>query len=175
MRIAAALSDSSSVMVSPDSDSASKWFGVTKRCQRQDLGLQGLIGVQGVAGLLALADQDRVQDHMLEGAICQRLLHSADGCRAAEHADLHCVQHRRCAGSGTIGRRRGFQLVRDDLLVHRHKAVVPVVLRVEGNNAGEVRDAEHSEFLEGLEIGLRAGATGRFGTGDGQGDGRGNS
>jgi hypothetical protein len=133
-----------------------------------------------MARLLAFADEYRVQHHMTEPSRYQRGGNCADGRRAAQHADLHGVQngpvqyrpaqHRRRACRRTVGRRRGFQLIRDDLLVQRHKTVVPVVVRIEGDDARQVGDAENAQFLEGLQVRLGAGAARGFGAGDRQYD-----
>ncbi|CAI3792196.1 Sialic acid transporter NanT [Pseudarthrobacter sp. MM222] len=48
--------------------------------------------------------------------------------------------------------------------------MVPVVLGVEGDDAGQIGDAENAQLLEGLQVSLRAGTTGGLGAGDGQGD-----
>ena len=145
--------------------------GRDERGQRQDLCLECLVRVEGVAGLLALADQHRVQDNVAERTRSQSGGHCRDGGRAAQHADLHGVQHGRRARSGTVSRRRCLQLVRDDFLVHGHEAVVPVILRVERDDAREVGDAKNAEFLERLQVGLGSGAAGRLRAGDGQDDG----
>ena len=132
--------------------------GGDERGQRQDLVLERIVRVQGRAGLLPLADQHRVQHHMGEAALGERGGDGVDGRRGAEHADLHGVDVVR--GGGRL------DLVRDHLRVHRDEAVRPVVLRIEGDDAGQGRGAEGAELLERLQVGLRAGASGGLGAGD---------
>src|SRR5699024_9376017 len=118
--------------------------------------------VQRGAGLLALADQHRVQDHVGEGALAERGRDGVDGGGGAEHADLH--------GVDLVHRGGGLDLVGDHLRVDGHEAVAPVVLRVEGDDAGQSSGAEGAELMERLQVGLRPGASGGLGAGDGEGD-----
>src|SRR5690625_7133447 len=59
--------------------------------QRQDVLLQGIVGVQSGAGLLSLADQHRVQDHVAQVALGQRAGDRIGGGRVAEQAELQVV------------------------------------------------------------------------------------
>ena len=170
MRMAAALSDSTSVISRPESDSASKWLGVTKVASGRICAFSAWSVSRAWPGSWPLQISTGSSTTLPERVGLQRAGNRGDGRRAAQHADLHGVQHGRRARRGTVRRRRRLQLVGDHLLVHRDEAVVPVVLRIEGDNAGQVGDAEDAEFLEGLQVRLRAGAAGGFGPGDGQDD-----
>ena len=132
---------------------------------RQDLGAQRVVHCAGRGELLALADEHRVQDHVGEPVLLQGRIDDVDRGGGAEHADLDGVDRR-------VDARAGLDLVVDDLRVHRHEAVVPAGLRVHGDDAGQGRAAEDPQLVEGLEVGLGAGAAGGLRSGDGEGDGR---
>ena len=120
--------------------------------QRQDLRGQGLVGVQSGARLLTLADQDRVEDDVPPLLTLERLLDHVDGVGRAEHAELDHVEV--VAGGG------GLDLVGDHPGLDRHESMVPVVLRVVGDDAGERAHTVDAEFLESFQIGLDTGSAG---------------
>jgi hypothetical protein len=171
MRTAAALRDSTSVISRPDSDSASKWLGVTNVASGRICALSAWSVSRAWPGSWPLQMRTGSRTTLLNAPDARDGGHGRNGGRAAQHADLHGIQHGRCAGSGTVGRRRRLQLVRDDFLIHGHEAVVPIILRIERDNARKVGDAENAEFLERLQVSLGAGAAGRLRTGDGEDDG----
>src|SRR5699024_352049 len=61
---------------------------------------------------------------------------------------------------------RGLDLVGNDLRLDRDEPVVPVVGRVEGDDAGQGAHTVGAEGLEGLQVHLDPGATGGFGSSD---------
>ena len=127
---------------------------------RQDLLTQGVVGVEGGTRLLALADEDGVEDDLGELVGLQGLGDDADGRRGTEHADLDGVDLAVDGGGG-------LDLIMNDLRIDRHESVSPVVVGVEGDDAGQGRASEHPELVEGLEVGLGSGATGGLGPGNG--------
>ena len=120
------------------------------------------VGVECGTGLLALADEDRVQHDVAPRLGTQRGGDHVDGGRGAEHADLHDVE--------VVGGGGGLDLVGDHLRVDRDEPVRPVVVRVERDEAGDRADAVDAELLVGAQIGLDTGAAGGLGTGDDEGE-----
>ena len=135
------------------------------RGARQDLGAQGVVHLEGAPELLALADEDRVEHHGGEVVGLQGPRHDVNGGGRTQHADLDGVD------AGVDGG-AGLDLVGDDGRVDRDEAVVPAVLGVHGHDAGQGRAAVDAEGVEGLEVGLGAGAARGLGAGDGQGNRR---
>src|SRR5699024_9606980 len=91
-----------------------------------DVLAQRVVGVQRGAGFLALADQRRVEHHVGEGSLRERLGDGVDGGGRAEHPDLDDVQ--------VVGGGGGLDLVGDHLGLDRYEAVGPVVVRVKGDD-----------------------------------------
>src|SRR5690606_23737877 len=132
------------------------------RGERQDLLTKRRVGVKGGTGLLTLADEDRVEHDVAPRLGAERGGDDVDRRRGAEHADLDDVE--------LVGRGGRLDLVGDDLRVDRHEAVRPVVVRVEGHDAGDRAEAVDAELLEGAQVRLDAGASGRLGSGDDEGE-----
>ena len=82
---------------------------------RQDLLAQGVVGVEGGTRLLALADEDGVEDDLGELVGLQGLGDDADGRRGTEHADLDGVDLA-VDGDG------GLDLIMNDLRIDRHES-----------------------------------------------------
>ena len=102
--------------------------------------------------------------------------HGVDDQRATEGAGCDGFDNRRTAQcAGLDGMRRevfedGVELLADQIGVeHFHARCADGVLN---RDQGDDRRAEDAEFVEGLEIGLKACAAAWIGTGDGEGDAR---
>ena len=121
----------------PESDSASKWLGVTNVASGRICRLERLVGVQRVPGLLALADQHGIQHHVVPRLGGSAAATVSNGGRAAHHAELDRVQRVRapeqvwiasswsamtCASTGT---KRWFQLSRGSKETMQVSAVMP--------------------------------------------------